>query len=262
MPVQVNPTTLHLLPPVPVLIAGNQKCGSSALHTMLAHHTQLTPPRTRKELHFFDHIDELKTHQLLKYGLEWPVQAAFDGTLRFESTPIYLWWKNAQGRTSMVLIRAYNPQIKLILLFRDPVGRAFSNWNMLVQKGKCALSFPEAIQKELEQEEGVVDRHLSFLSRGRYDVLAQRALELFPREQLLFVLQENLRDEPEATLNRIQRFLKVTPEALPLRHAHSRNYATSMDEAIRTRLSEHFRSSSLRFGELTGCDLGVWPSMA
>jgi hypothetical protein len=252
----------HLLPPVPVLIAGNQKCGTSALHAMLAHHSQLKEPLRRKELHFFDAIDELKTRQLLKYGLEWPLQSAFDGTLRFESTPIYLWWKNPQGRSCMDLIREYNPQIKLILMFRDPVERAHSNWNMLVQKGKIKLKFSEAIQQELDREVGDLDRHLSFLSRGRYDVLAERALELFPAEQLLFVLQENLRDEPEATLNRIQRFLNVSPEALPILEVHRRPYASSIDEADRILLNEHFRDSSLRFGELTGCDLRVWPSLA
>jgi len=252
----------HLLPPAPVLIAGNQKCGTSALHAMLAYHPQLTPPLRRKELHFFDHIDELKTRQVLKYGLEWPLQSAFDGTLRYESTPIYLWWKNPQGRTCMDLIREYNPQIKLILLFRDPVDRAYSNWNMLVQKGKCALTFSEAIRQELDQKEGVLDRHLSILSRGRYDVLVERALELFPEEQLLFLLQENLRDEPEATLNHIQRFLNVSPKALPTRDVHRRPYASPIDEADRIMLNEYFRDSSLRFGELTGCNLRAWPSLA
>ena len=98
---------------VSFLIAGVQKAGTTALFDYLSEVPGLELPAV-KEAHFFD--DEER--------IDWaapdyaPYHALFGAPDRCwgEATPIYLYWPNALER-----IRAYNPAMKLILLFRDPV---------------------------------------------------------------------------------------------------------------------------------------------
>ena len=52
-----------------------------------------------------------------------------DGRLRGEATPIYLYWPNSLER-----IATYNPAMKLIVLLREPVSRAWSHWKILSKR--------------------------------------------------------------------------------------------------------------------------------
>ena len=63
-----------------------------------------------------------------------------------EATPIYIYWKKAIER----LVR-YNPNIKLIIVLRNPITRAYSHWNMMRNRNKENLSFVDAIAAEPER---------------------------------------------------------------------------------------------------------------
>lgn len=116
---------------VSFLIAGVQKGGTTALFRYLE---ALGPVAMApvKETHFFD--DEKSVDwaapDYAAYHAQFP---AFDGRPRGEATPIYIYWPHSLAR-----IARYNPAMKLILLFRDPVERAWSQWNLVaVEDGIC-----------------------------------------------------------------------------------------------------------------------------
>jgi hypothetical protein len=105
------------------LIIGASRCGTSSLHCSLASHPEISGPNiggNKKEVHFFD-----KKYNL---GLKWYYNL-FDGEhFNFESTPNYLYDKQCPKRICDAL-----PDIKLIVMLRDPVDRAWShyiNWRM------------------------------------------------------------------------------------------------------------------------------------
>src|SRR5262245_46898937 len=101
------------------IVGGAQKAGTTAMFEMLKDHPALACPN-RKELHFFEKPSgwENPTYE----GLH----DAFAGSgMRFEISPSYLFWPQALER-----VKTYNPYIKLIFLFRDPIERAFSQWCM------------------------------------------------------------------------------------------------------------------------------------
>src|SRR5260370_346019 len=133
--------------PLDFIVAGAQKSGTTALHYFLKKHPQIALP-DRHEMHFFD--DEEIFSQPVDYELLHrhfrkrpvrllPVRSANRtdssrgelGPIVGELTPSYLYWKPAMER-----IRNYNPQIKLIILLRNPIDRAFAHWNMQRIKGK------------------------------------------------------------------------------------------------------------------------------
>jgi len=204
---------------VSFLIAGVQKAGTTALFDYLSGIPGLELPAV-KEAHFFD--DEEK--------VDWaapdyaPYHRLFGDPDRLwgEATPIYLYWPNALER-----IRAYNPAMKLILLFRDPVERAWSHWKMEYARGKETEPFGWCIRDGRARMAGGTPypgfhRVYSYVERGFYGRQLARLLALFPRDQLLLLGSETLKRDPTATIRSICAFLDVAPPPGPIRQRISR----------------------------------------
>jgi hypothetical protein len=193
---------------VSFLVAGVQKGGTTALFDYLSELPQLELPAV-KEAHFFDD-EESVDWATPDYA---PYHALFADPARLwgEATPIYLYWPNALER-----IRAYNPAMKLIFLFRDPVARAWSHWKMEFARGHETEPFAWCIREgrarmaEAKPYCGF-DRVFSYVERGFYGRQLAHALALFPREQMLWLGSDMLRRDPTKTLRRVCAFLGVDP---------------------------------------------------
>lgn len=196
------------------LVAGVQKAGTSALHDYLSEVPGLQLPPS-KELHFFD--DERTVDwSSPDYG---PLHDHFvaDDRRRGEATPITLYWPQALER-----VAAYNPAMRLVLLFRDPVGRAFSHWQMEYARGAERMPFAQAIREGRARMAGSApvpgfDRVASYVERGFYGRQLDRALRLFGRDRLLCLAQDTLERDPDAVVAQVCRFLDVASPATPLR---------------------------------------------
>jgi hypothetical protein len=96
------------------------------------------------------------------------------------------------GRNSLERIAAYNPRMRLILIFRDPIERAWSHWKMEYARGAETESFAWSIRDGRSRvDAGSVraglHRVYSYVERGFYGAQVERLLALFPREQVLFL---------------------------------------------------------------------------
>jgi hypothetical protein len=83
-----------------------------------------------------------------------------------EATPIYMYWKRALPR-----IREYNPDLKLIMILRNPITRAYSHWNFERLASRESLPFREALLAEPARTAAVLPKQLrngSYIARGRY----------------------------------------------------------------------------------------------
>ena len=90
------------------------------------------------------------------------------------------------GRSAMERIKAYNPDMRIVLSFRDPIQRAFSQWCMERERRKDVPDFAEAIRAasptrwpRTATEAGKA--HRAFVARGYYGEQLAHVLELFPR---------------------------------------------------------------------------------
>ncbi|KAK1548172.1 hypothetical protein Q3G72_001758 [Acer saccharum] len=196
------------------LVAGVQKAGTSALHDYLSEVPDLQLPSS-KELHFFD--DEATVDWTAPDYDALHRHFVADDRVRGEATPITLYWPQALER-----VAAYNPAMRLILLFRDPVGRAYSHWQMEWARGAERMPFPQAIREGRARMAGAVpvpgfDRVASYVERGFYGRQLARALRLFGRDGILCLAQDELEHDPDATVARICRFLEVAPLGTALR---------------------------------------------
>jgi hypothetical protein len=110
-------------------------------------------------------------------------------------------------------IASYCPDARIIIILRDPVARAYSDFLMLRQIGHEWESFEAAVEHELQTIRNGQPSGRGVVRSSCYADQIRRYLEHFPRTQLLFVMFDELVHEPEATLQRVFRHLRVDPEA-------------------------------------------------
>ena len=156
------------------VIAGAQKAGTSALYSYLQEHPQIQM-EDQKEVHFFDNEKYFAQSQPSDYTVYHSAYRQAKKTdnqpqLYGDATPVYLYWSQAMHR-----IHAYNPEMKVIVLLRNPIERAYSHWNMEISRPRDrqreCLSFWDALHNENQrcrQTLPLKHRVYSYLDRGLY----------------------------------------------------------------------------------------------
>ncbi|OIQ67063.1 sulfotransferase domain protein [mine drainage metagenome] len=240
-------------PLVNFIVIGAQKAGTTALFDYMGDMPGLSLSRT-KEVHFFD--DETVDWTAPDYGAYHAQFEAGGDLLRGEATPIYVYWPRSLER-----IKAYNPQVRLILMLRDPVERAWSHWRMEYGRGAETRPFSwcvrEGRQRLFDAEPWGFHREFSYVERGFYGEQVARVFQLFERDQVLLLQSEALQSDPNAVLSRLSRFLgSPAPPAMAPRRIHvGREFEGLTPQDIR-HLREVYSRDALRLKELTGLELG------
>ncbi|XP_024081729.1 heparan sulfate glucosamine 3-O-sulfotransferase 5 isoform X2 [Cimex lectularius] len=184
------------------IIIGVKKCGTRALLEMLYLHPGVT--RAAGEIHFFD------KDQNYNKGLDWyrkRMPHSFKGQITIEKSPSYFVTPEVPER-----IRAMNSSVKLLLIVREPVTRAISDYVQLKTHAATAASpTPQFKQLSFEQlaihGDGSVNIAYRPIALSLYHIYMHRWLEVFPRQQLLVVNGDRLIEDPVSELERIESFL-------------------------------------------------------
>lgn len=238
-------------PLVSFLIAGVQKGGTTALFEYLAAQGGVRLPRA-KEVHFFD--DETEDWRYPDYVRYHALFGDGKGPAG-EATPIYSYWPNSLER-----IVAYNPAMRLVILLRDPVERAWSHWRMEYARGAerepFAWCIREGRRRLFDARPWGHHREFSYVERGFYGEQAERLLALFPKEQVLFLRSEDLRDDPGPALAAVRRHIGATSApAPPPRDVHvgqEMDYGSELTEADAAYLRGLYARDQARLAALTG----------
>ena len=238
------------------IVAGAQKSGTTALHYFLSKHPEIALP-DKQELHFFDD-EEIFAQQPIDFEL---LHKHFRPSARSkivgEVTPSYIYWKPAIER-----IWDYNPNIKLLVLLRNPADRAFAHWNMQRSKSREPLDFLEALKAEKDRtarQLTIESRRFAYIDRGFYSEQLERLFKFFPKEQVKIVKFEDFRDRKQETLDRIFEFLGVKP----LRGVRDKDrnvvpYERAMTPEERKYLAEVFSAEITKLERKFGWDLSDW----
>jgi hypothetical protein len=242
------------------IIIGAQKCGTSTLFRNLSQHPDIHLPG-RKELHFFD--------ENFSRGLEW--------YLRFfnkriynepfctgEASPYYFFHPLAPARIS-----ATYPDIKLILLLRNPANRAYSQYQHMKRKDRVSLSFEHCIRLEAdilkgrkeqffaeENHSDLLYRRFSFLARSRYAEQLTEWYRHFAKGQILIIKSEDYFADTGSTLQQVFRFLDLPTFDIDTEKQHTASAYPPMKPETRLQLSDYFSPFNQQLYELTGRDFG------
>lgn len=250
------------------LIIGAQKCGTSSLHNYLSFHPDFKPSLI-KELHFFN--------RMIYFG------ESFENYLRnfsgpknklyYESTPAYLYHPDTAAN-----IYGYLKDVKMIVLLRDPVRRAYSAWNhyrQLFESGNSLKSvgskkrrkgsllyekffkdraqFP-SFRECIEIELALIQNHdkeyyePALIRRGLYLRQLQEYWHYFPKDEIKIIGFDDFINNPIDILNKIVCFIGASGydwANLNLKPANKRQYIQFMSNEDEEMLTEYFREENL-----------------
>jgi hypothetical protein len=201
------------------VIAGAPKAGTTALHAALATHPGLfLSPVKEPKYYLTDGRPPPRSNQRgpgdAHSAQEWVWRredylALFDGAppgaVRGESTPFYLYDRAAHAR-----LAADIPCIKVIVVVRDPVERAYSNWAHLRADGlEPESDFPAAVRLEEQRIAAGWAPFWHYRGLGRYGEQLRDLYRHVPREQVFLLRYRQLVETPAQTLDRVCEFLGV-----------------------------------------------------
>lgn len=272
---------------VNLICLGAQKSGTTTLYTILDHHPEFTFAKIKEVQYFATDPFDADPHRY---------HAFYKGRARHrwiaDFTPRYLAHPLAAQR-----IAAYNPQAHLIILFRNPVDRAYSHYQMKIRNGNEHRPFAEVIETDMMVLRNGLDvvSGQSVVGRGLYAAQLKRYEALFPSNQIHLLRFEDLVSNQEATVNALLTELGCQPMSLTKTvHANpafqprlkgvwhivsripmvysaklrmllrntwrKRNEQpiAPLDEASRQRLTQFYREDILALQERTGWDLSDW----
>ena len=238
------------------IIAGTQKGGTTALYEYFRLHQNICMA-DKKELHFFDEdrYFEKKNPNYSKYHRYFSPND--HSQVIGEATPIYMYWNKSIER-----IYVYNPQIKLIIILRNPIDRAFSHWNMERDKGRESRTFLKAILDEdskINSPNYSQNKILSYLDRGHYSQQIKNIYNYFNKNQLLILRSEDLRENLDNTLMNIAGFLSIPPfDPVYHKEVNSRSYPYKMRKEELTFLKNFYQEEFSSLENILGWDLSSW----
>lgn len=249
------------------LIIGAQKAGTSSLYEYLTALPSV-PRAVDKEVHYFDLNFERGPAWYRSHFVSRPNAATrrrVHGLELFpcEASPYYLFHPHAPAR-----VRELLPDVRLVVLLRDPVDRAVSHYHHEVAHGRETLPLPEAMDLEEQRLAGEAarladpayvsfhHRHHSYLSRGRYAEQIERWLVEFDRERLLILDSARFFAAPQATVQRVCAFVGAPHEPVPAEEAWGARRYAGLDPELEQRLRSHFAPHNERLWELIDDDFG------
>ncbi|MEG4500840.1 tetratricopeptide repeat protein [Microcoleus sp. F10-C6] len=230
------------------IIIGSQRCGTTSLYTYLAQHPQILTP-IKKEMDFFSwHFDR---------GIDWylahfPPMPRGEQFVTGEASPSYFDSREAPERLYSLF-----PEAKLIVLLRNPVDRAISQFYRLTDLNWEARSLDRVISDEIERlnqnpEYIIGEEPGNYLARGRYIEFIKNWLAFFPPEQLLILKSEDFYAGAATTLKQVLEFLDLPEYQLSeYQNANPGSYQR-VNESVRDRLSDYFRPYNQQLEESLG----------
>lgn len=245
------------------MIIGVQKGGTTALSHFLSQHDQICMA-DGKEVHLFDAPEFDPNWSTVEINQRYAphFQAAIEGQLLGEATPIYLYWAEV-----IAALHQYNPALKLVVILRDPAERAISQYVMELGRGseqrplwQALLLEAARLRRDPSRAPNSARRCHSYRTRGNYAEQLQNLRCYFPDQQILIIENTDLIERHNQTLARVCAFLGLPDNNLPKpEHIFAGDYDKSRYTACRWLLKCWFRPANRRLKNLL-IDMGYSPN--
>ncbi|MDJ0555730.1 MAG: tetratricopeptide repeat protein [Microcoleaceae cyanobacterium MO_207.B10] len=236
------------------IIIGAQKSGTTSLENYISQHPQVIPA-IKKETHFW--------YRDFNKGINWylahfPPIPKSQNFITGEATPNYLEYYNSAKRIYDVF-----PDVKLLVILRNPVDRAVSQYYHWVRIKREKRSLEKAIDSELEmllknpdkpqgdsnywqQEPG------NYIGRGIYVEFIKKWMEIFPRKQFIILKGEDLYEKPTMIMKQVFDFLGLPEYKLQNYRKFNAGYYQPINQSCRQKLSAYFQPHNQRLEEYLG----------
>ncbi len=195
-----------------LFLVGAAKAGTTSVYDELARHPAIYMS-PMKEPHFFSQIEPAPSWAAFFPHVtdEDEYLALFEGAaneeLLGEASTSYLWDRRAAER-----IKGVVPEARILIVLRDPVDRAYSQYWNDVREGLDRRSFLEALAEEQRSGPGAWGVSSLYIDCGRYADQVARYLDRFGAGVQVLFFEDFVRDQA-GTMAQIHSFLGVQPAA-------------------------------------------------
>lgn len=231
------------------LVVGFPKCGSTSIYYYLKEHPEIFLPE-QKELHYFTYpiiskqnqgkgdkkIKQFHIGSFTKY--EKCFEAVSNEKAIGDVSPSYINYPEIYHTISQKL----GSNVKIIVLLRDPIKRAYSNYLHLVREEREYLPFYEALQAERERKNSLYSDFWYYTFNSMYYEKIRRLEENF--NQILIITFEDFVNNPKEGIKEIYEFLEVDSNFVPARLDTQYNQGGVYEKNVITKFI--FRQSLLK----------------
>lgn len=197
---------------------GDQKSATTWIFECLKEHPNVCGFKN-KETRFFDN-DYLYNQGLDKYK-EFFNHCA-DESVIGEYSPSYIHSKEALER-----IKRHYPDIKILISFRDPVKKMFSEYRFNKISGTGAMMQYESFIEAVKDREDL-------LERAKHGKSLQRVYEFFDQDQVFVGLYDDLKENPKEFIQDTYSFLEIDDSFEP--DSIEEEYNATGDRRLRSKM--------------------------
>jgi hypothetical protein len=246
-----------------VIVVGAQRCGTTTLYRVLSEHPDIVRPTFSKGIFYFD-VNYAKGPRW--YRGHFPVAAlarrrvAGPEPVAFESSGYYSFHPLAAERIGRDL-----PGVKLVLMVRDPVERAYSAYKHEFARGFETETFERALDLEPERLAGEVDRmvadpsyvsvdhrHHAYVTRGQYAEQVERLQSAVGAGNVYVMDADDFFADPGTEVAGLFDWLGLTPWTPSKVEQWNARPGDGLTPELRDRLRTHYEPHDRRLAELTG----------
>ncbi len=259
-------TDLPLIKP-DFLGIGTARSASTWLHSRLSQHPDVYLPEL-KELHFFNEHREHRPCDVS--GASWTRPVYFNpenpahwrwysqqflpgkDKVKGEITPDY----STLSLERVGGIKRHLPAVKIILLIRNPIDRAWSGLRYSWKRHQGDALSPEDVEQLMRAA-----LHPERLLRGDYKLTLTNWEAHFPASQRLYIFYDDVVTQPSVELKRVAEFLAIDPAKLE-QSGDERRVNTAPAEnvppEVRERLQAYYEPQIHWVEDHLGRDLSGW----
>lgn len=193
------------------ILIGAQKAGTTSLYNWLGQHPDVLAPEGMKDFDYFCN------EKIFQRGLKWfskNYRTHKDEKVILSGHVSYLYFSKISSKR----LFEFNPNLKLIVVLRNPIDRAYSAyWDAKkVAREKC-VTFEEAINEEPKRLNGTYQERmaLTYLAHGLYSEQLKDFLTVFPANQIFVLLFEDLVKKPKESIASIFKYLNIKNSFVP-----------------------------------------------
>ena len=244
------------------IIIGAGRAGTTALYTYLIQHPSIITASTDNDapvadLHFFEYMISDK---ISWYKSHFPRKSK-NSFVTGEFTSTYMYHKNVPERIFNLI-----PKIKLIVILRNPIDKAYSTYNQQSHFNEVTSSFEETIKAEFARID-LIKNHIEYtnnnpnfdnyveyniIRHGIYFNYLEKWLKIFPKKQIFVVDSNELENFPQQTLNKVFEFLNLSPHEIPNLAKVNVGKYSPMTESTRESLIEFYKPHNAKLNNLLG----------
>jgi len=241
------------------LVIGAKRCGTTSLYQHLPEHPCISKS-PHDNMGFFNDNFHL--------GVNWyksffpttftrkKIKSKFGDFLAFDVTTKYM-----EEESTANNVYQTKPNMKIIIILRNPVDRAYSQYHLSVRQTAERRSFEDVVEENMNRLNKESHEHYeikpkfsakedNYLKKGLYALQLRYWLKIFPRENILIVSTEEFESNQQIIYNKIFEFLNISKfEVKNTKKMQKGNYPPIKSET-RNLLLDYFRQHNHELFEL------------